>query len=58
MPTSHKVTSEMFHECNDETSPHRIMVLQRIANPRPPGLAGSIPAVGVFIILLENVLKV
>ena len=28
-------------------SPLRIMVLQWIANPRPSGLAGSIPAVGV-----------
>ena len=30
-------------------SPHRIAVLHRIANPGPPGPAGSTPAVGVFI---------
>ena len=50
LPGSHKVTLEMFHECNlgGIESPYRIVVLHMTGTHGPPGLPGSTPGVGVF----------
>ena len=46
-PISHKVTLEMFHGCDSERSPYRIVVLHMTGTHGPPGLPGSTPGVGV-----------